>query len=59
MVSSKSVIIGCKRLEYFGIGMNRSYGDYSNVKLFGCDAYAFIIILSRTQIKQVDMCWLW
>jgi hypothetical protein len=35
--------------------MNRSSGDYSNVKLFGCDAYVFINILSKTQIKQVDL----
>ena len=34
--------------------MNRSFGDYSNVKLFGCDAYVFINILYKTQIKQVD-----
>jgi hypothetical protein len=35
--------------------MNSSFGDYSNVKLFGHDAYVFISILSKTQIKQVDL----
>ena len=35
--------------------MNRSSGDHSNVKLFGCDVYVFINILSKTQIKQVDI----
>jgi len=34
--------------------MNMSSDDYSNVKLFCCDAYVFINILYKTQIKQVD-----
>jgi hypothetical protein len=41
VLSSKLITIGCKRMEYSGRGMNRSSGDYSNVKLFGCDAYVF------------------
>ena len=55
MLSGNLVNIGCKRKEYPGRSMNRSSGDYSNVKLFGCDAYVFITILSRTQIKHVDL----
>ena len=55
MLSGNSVTIGCKKLENFRIGMNRSYGDYSNVKLFGCDSYVFISSLSSTQIKQIDL----
>jgi hypothetical protein len=41
MLSGNSVAIGCKRQEGSGRGMNMSSGNYSNVKLFGCDAYVF------------------
>jgi hypothetical protein len=42
------ITIGCKILEDFGRGMNKPSSDHSNVKLFGCGAYVFISILSKT-----------
>jgi hypothetical protein len=51
MLSGNSVTIGCKIPEDSRRGMNRSSGNYSNVKLFGYDDYVFINILSKTQIK--------
>jgi hypothetical protein len=47
VLSGNKFTIGFKILEYSGRGMSRSSGDYSNVKLFRCDAYVFINILSK------------
>ena len=50
MLSTESITIGCKRLEDSGRGMNMSFGDYSNVKLFGCDAY----VLSTFYVRPIS-----
>jgi hypothetical protein len=51
MLSGKSITISCKSLEDSGRGMDRSSCDYSNVKVFGCNASTLTKVLSRTQIK--------
>jgi hypothetical protein len=41
-ISGNLVTIGCKRQEDSGRRTNISFGNYSNVKLVGCDAYGFL-----------------